>query len=151
MKQNDPYANKLVTTDFYAQKLPLKGRVVAVLRGTVYGRDLQLIPQPSRAIRAGEIHEFIATEEPAAPGTTVSRVAYLCFVEFENGGVILQGDRLILGGRLAGTVAGFDLSHHPNHINIVVRAEPLISGEEMGLECGDTALVAASSDDVPEM
>lgn len=141
MQESDPYIRKLVTADFYAQKLPLKGRIVAILRGTIRGRDLQLIPQSSRAVRAGEIHEFVATREKAVPGARVSEIAYLCFVEFENGGVVLTGDELVFGGRSVGAIAGFDLSHQPNHMNIVVKVESLMSGEELGLECGAPALV----------
>lgn len=141
MATNDPYVKKLVTTDFYAQKLPVKGRIVAVLRGIVEGRNLELIPQPSRTVKAGEIHEFIATQEDAAPGSRVSKIAYLCFVEFETGGVLLHGDEVVLGGKTVGTIAGFDMSHQPNHMNIVVKVESLLSGEDRGLESGATALV----------
>ena len=141
MAINDPYVKKLVTTDFYAQKLPLKGRIVAVLRGTVEDRNLELIPQPSRAVKAGEIHEFIATVENAVPGSRVSQIAYLCFVEFKTGGILLHGDEVVLGGRTVGVIAGFDLSHQPNHMNIVVQVESLLSGEDRGLKSGAAALV----------
>lgn len=141
MATNDPYVKKLVTTDFYAQKLPLEGRIVAVLRGTVEGRNLELVPQPSRAVKAGEIHEFIATKEDAAPGSKVSQIAYLCFVEFETGGILLRGDEVVLDGKMVGTIAGFDMSHHPNHMNIVVKVESLLSGEDRGLKSGAAALV----------
>ncbi|MBE3519109.1 MAG: hypothetical protein IMW97_02270 [Firmicutes bacterium] len=141
MATNDPYVKKLVTTDFYAQKLPLKGRIVAVLRGTVEGRNLELIPQPSRAVKAGEIHEFIATCEDVAPGSKVSQIAYLCFVEFETGGILLRGDEVVLDGKVVGTIAGFDMSHQPNHMNIVVKVESLLSGEDRGLKSGAAALI----------
>jgi len=129
---NDPYTTKKVTSDAYADKVPLEGKVVAVLRGTVANRGLDLIPQPSRAVSKGEVHEVILTSEPVAPGSRVGAIAYLAFVEFQSGGILLSGDKVYAGGQEIGELAGFDMSHFPNHMNIVVRGEPR-SGEERGI------------------
>ncbi len=132
MAGNDPYTSNKVTSSAYADKVPLEGNVVAVLRGHVADRGLVLIPQPSRAVIRGEVHEVILTSEQASPGSRVGAITYLAFVEFLSGGVLLSGDKVLVDGKEIGEVAGFDMSHFPNHMNIVVRGDPR-SGEERGI------------------
>lgn len=122
----------------------MPAKVVAVLRGIVPDRNMDLIPQPSRAVKAGDIHEIILTDQDAAPGSTVGRVAYLAFVEFQCGGVLLYGDRIYREGEPIGELLGYDLSHFPNHMNVVVRGE-LKSGEERDLRPGDTLIFTSSN------
>ncbi len=132
MADNDPYTTNKVTSDAYVDKVPLEGVVVAVLRGTVADRGLELIPQPSRAVSKGEVHELILTPEAASPGERVRAIAYLAFVEFLTGGILLSGDKVCVGGQEIGDLVGFDMSHFPNHMNIVARGD-LRSGEERGI------------------
>lgn len=132
MAKNDPYTTKKVTSNAYVDKVPLEGAVVAVLRGTVADRGLELIPQPSRAVSKGEVHELILTPEPVSPGDRVKAIAYLAFVEFQAGGVLLAGDKVSVDGQEIGELVGFDMSHFPNHMNIVIRGD-LRSGEERGI------------------
>lgn len=138
----DPYAGNKVSARAYADRVSLCARVVGILRGYVLDRGLDLILQPSRAIRAGEVHEVILTDQNVSPGSRVERVAYLAFVEFGCGGVLLTGDSVLVQGAILGKVAGFDLSHFPNHMNIVAKGE-LLSGEERSLRLGDTVLFRA--------
>lgn len=145
MSNSDPYTRKLVNTNYYAQRNELVSRVVAVLRGRLDNRNLELIPQPSRAIRQGEIHELIVTDENAAPGCQVQRIAYVAFVEFLNGGVLLHNDCVLTGKGCLGTLAGYDLSHFPNHMNVVLQGS-LKSGEDWGLEVGMQVVFKAHTD-----
>lgn len=140
MDTQDPYTRNLVNRGFYAQKLKVEAKVVAVLRGRLENRNLELIPQPSRAVKAGEVHEIIVTDEDAQPGSKVARIAYIAFLEFQNGGVLLTGDDLFIGGKFVGRLIGFDMSHFPNHMNIVVGGE-LKSGEERHFVPGMQALI----------
>ncbi|HHT84246.1 MAG TPA: hypothetical protein GXZ88_00610 [Firmicutes bacterium] len=135
MSNADPYTRKLVNPSYYAQRNELVAKVVAVLRGQLDNRNLQLIPQPSRAIRQGEIHELIVTDENAAPGCQVQRIAYVAFVEFLNGGVLLHKDSVLTEKGYLGTIAGYDLAHFPNHMNVALQGS-LESGEDRGLEVG---------------
>jgi len=130
--KNDPYVSKKVTSNAYVDKVPLEGVVVAVLRGTVPDRGLELIPQPSRTVSKGEVHELIVTPEPVSPGDRVGSIAYLAFVEFQQGGVLLAGDKVCIEGEEIGELAGFDMSHFPNHMNIVLRGD-LRCGEKRGI------------------
>jgi len=131
----DPYVRKKFTLNAYASKVELHGTIVAVLRGTLEDRNLELIPQPSRVVRQGDVHELILTDEDAGPNSRVGRVAYLAFVEFRNAGVLVRGDEVRINGLLVGRLAGFDLSHAPNHMNIVLVGD-FVAGEERGLLMG---------------
>ncbi|MBI4279300.1 MAG: hypothetical protein HY660_12670 [Armatimonadetes bacterium] len=148
MVPTDPYVTGLLQENFFAQKSPVAGRLVVVLRGHLEGRELELIPQPSRAVTAGEVHELVAVDEPkAGPGRVVNRVAFLGFVEFLSGGVLVAGDEVRVGGRVVGRLAGYDLTHMPNHMNLVILTPGALSGEEMGLELGAAVGFAGSGEE----
>jgi len=49
---------------------------------------------------------------------------------------MVVGDDLYVSGNKIGTIAGFDITHMPNHLNIVISSEERISGKEQGLELG---------------
>jgi len=66
----------------------------------------------------------------------VNRIAYLGFVAIADGGVIVADDEVYLAGCLVGTLAGFDETHMPNHLNIVIRTDRLADGVEQGAELG---------------
>lgn len=114
----------------------LAGSFVGVMRLKLESRGLQLIPQGSRAIRRFDIHELILTEEKTGPDGRADRVAYLGFVEFSQGGVLLTGDEVRIGGTLVGAIAGYDETHMPNHLNIVLTGSPWTSGVERGIALG---------------
>lgn len=128
----DPYRNNMFKADPYFAKIPLLGRMVVVLDGQYPERGLRLIPQPSRAICRHQIHELIMTDQEAEPGSVVNPIAYLGFVEFQQGGVMVAGDRVLVNGEDIGCVCGFDETHMPNHLNIVVRGQR-VSGRERNL------------------
>jgi len=135
----DPYAAGMVKNDPYVKKTTVVGRVVAILRGKADNRNLSLISPWSRALRNGEIHELILTNESEAmPGKNVNKISYLAFIEIVNPGVVVFKDKVKLSsGKCLGTLAGFDETHMPNHQNIVILTDQLITGEEMGLNLND--------------
>lgn len=136
-RTRDPYALGIVPPQPFAAKTPLRGQLVAVLRVTFERRGLELEPVGSRAFPDGSIAELAVTDEPdAQPGKTVQRAAYLGFVRFPTGGIVIVGDTCSIAGETVGVVAGFDTSHEPNHLNIVVRADRLAHGAERGLAPG---------------
>lgn len=138
MMQKEVYERGLVTGQAFAARTPVSGRLVAVLDAEATGRGLNLIPPLSRAVVKHEIHELIVTPEPSAgPGSVVNDIAYLGFFEVEDGGIILVGDYLDVAGQRIGQVAGFDLTHFPNHMNIVVRGVEVATGRGLRLELGD--------------
>ncbi len=142
----DPYALGIVPPQPFAAKTPLRGQLVAVLRVSFERRGLELEPVGSRAFPDGSIAELAVTDEPdAQPGKTVQRAAYLGFVRFPTGGLVIVGDRCSIDGVTVGVVAGFDTSHEPNHLNIVVRADRLAHGAERGLVPGQAVEFSLAS------
>ena len=133
----DPYVTGMVTSNAYRAKAPVTGRICAVLELRYDRRGLELIPQPSRVVRTGDVHELFVTDEAgAAPGRVVDRATVLGFFEAIQGGVVRAGDRVTIDGREIGTVVGFDETHAPNHLNIVVGAPSLATGVDLGLDLG---------------
>lgn len=135
---SDPYKNKAFKETPYAKKTEITGQLVVVLRGKLDDRGLQLIHPISRAVKSGEVHELILTDEKnSAPGKEVNSISYLGFVEIKNPGVILTGDTVTINDKEIGVIAGFDETHMPNHLNIVIRSDSRKSGEQMGLGLND--------------
>jgi len=140
-KPVEPYAGSLDPNAIYTGVRPVKARVVAVLRLELDDRKLQLIVQKSRALREGDIVEMAVTDEPgAAPGAEVNSVGYLGFVEITQGGVVLTGEEVSVtadGNRgVIGNVVGFDETHIPNHMNVIVRVPLRTTGKGMQWEIG---------------
>ena len=133
----DPYSSGKLTANPYAKKTDVTGKLVVILDGRMEDRCLSLIKPISRCVLTHEIHELILADEDAGPGSAVNRIAYLGFCAFEQGGVIVAGDEFFVGDRLLGRLAGFDETHMPNHLNIVIKGNALKTGIELGAELGD--------------
>ena len=141
----DPYQSGLSAAHFYQERREIRGSLVAIMQNRLENRGLLLIPQPSRAVRQGDVHEFISTAEPGVgPKSTVNSVSYIGFVEFFTAGVICIGDAVKVRGITIGTIAGFDDTHMPNHMNIVISQDGLRSGSELGLKLDETVSVGVS-------
>ncbi len=63
-----------------------------------------------------------------------NRVRAIAFFEITKSGLVVAGDDVWIEDRLLGKLAGFDVTHMPNHINVVVKTYSL---EEPGLRVGD--------------
>jgi hypothetical protein len=101
-------------------------------------RGMRLEPYASRCVRVGEVHELVATDhDEITAGTRIDRVAFLGFAEITAAGVLDRGDEVWIGGRRIGVLLGFDGCHLPNHYNLLIRADPPPTGEELGLVPGD--------------
>lgn len=135
----DPYVNKLLDQDRpCVEKSPVRGRINCILHARAEKRGLELCPYPSRAVLQHEIHELILTaESEAAPGKTVNRISYLGYFEVEQGGVLWIGDKVLINHQPVGSLAGYDLTHFPNHMNIIIRIDgDLYTGLEANLHPG---------------
>jgi hypothetical protein len=118
---SDPYArNMFGQFNPYFAKRQISGKLAVVLDGTFDERGLELILPSSRAVKTSEIHELILSDEETGPGQRVNRIAYVGFIEINQGGVIVVGDSVRIGGQVVGKIAGFDETHMPNHLNIVL-------------------------------
>jgi L-arabinose 1-dehydrogenase len=122
-------------------KAPGEARFVKIMSHTRDDRGFTLIPHASRCIRATELHEIVLTD--SAPiggfeGGRIDRVGFLGFAEFVTPAIIERGDIAYTGERVLGEVIGFDECHFPNHYNIIIRGDVLLTGASAGLKVGET-------------
>ena len=130
---------RFVTLSTYAANRPVKGTVITVLDSTHEQRGLKLIPTYSRALPKHSIHELIATDETGKkPGDTADRIAYLAFFEVTRGGCILVGETLVVDGQAVGEIIGFDETHEPNHINIIIGVKKRRTGPQLKIGVDST-------------
>lgn len=124
-------------------KRDVRATVVKVLVHQRTDRGMRLEAFASRCVRAGEVHELVATDHvETAAGARIDRVAFLGFAEIDAAGVLDRGDELWIGDRRIGVLLGFDGCHLPNHYNVLVRADAgaLRAGGELGLAAGERAV-----------
>jgi hypothetical protein len=136
----DPHTVNVLDRNYpYMEKSTVVGRLNCILHARSNARKMVITPHPSRAVLQKEIHELILTDEGSAGmGKEVNHVSYLAFFEVLEGGMILVGDRVAINGEEIGTVAGFDLTHFPNHINLCIRVPgELKTGYEMECHVND--------------
>ena len=132
-----PYDPKLITPSVYGDRRPVLGEIVALLHIIFQDRGLKLIQARSRALLKDEIHELMITdEEGAAPGGGADRVSAIAFFEVRRGGLAVVGDEVVIGGSALGSLAGFDMTHMPNHMNLLLKsasleAPPIRVGDEV--------------------
>jgi len=132
---SSPYDFKRITPSVYGDKRPVEGEVVAILHVEFEDRGLEFIQTKSRTVKLNEIHELMITDEQdAAPGGGANRVRAIAFFEITKSGLIVVGDQVTIEGRKLGTLAGYDVTHMPNHINVVVKTKTL---DEPILRVGD--------------
>lgn len=145
---SDPHVKNLVTRDHYHQKTELTGRIFAILDWQTDDRDMTLIPHLSRAVRRGEVLELILTDEKeAAPGGAVSRVSYLGFIEMGETGLLVGGDKVSVDDKEIGELVGFDETHMPNHLNVVIRVDARKTGRDMDLALDTLCTFAGITED----
>lgn len=135
---NDPYLTGVTSERPDMPHRAIEGAMMAVSARSHEARGLSLIPQRTRCLRRYDVHELIVTNENRQDAkATIDRVAYLGFFEVTSGGLLIQGDELLIADGLVGQVLGFDETHMPNHLNIVISAPQRRSGKEAGLALGD--------------
>ena len=128
---------RFVTLATYAANRPVTAAVVTVLDSMHEARGLKLISTYSRALQKNSIHELIATDETGRkPGDTVNKIAYLAFFEVTRGGCIIVGETLFVDGKAIGEIVGFDETHEPNHLNIIIGVTSRRTGRQLNISVG---------------
>lgn len=144
----DPHRQNRVTRDHYYRKTEVGARLFALLDWAVEDRDMTLIPQLSRAVRRGDILELATTDEAdRQPGQTVQRIAYIGFAEVVDTGLVLIGDHVKIGKETVGTVIGFDETHMPNHLNLILQVETRQTGRELDVKLDALVVFAGIHDE----
>ncbi|WP_018691207.1 DUF6917 domain-containing protein [Algicola sagamiensis] len=136
MISNETYPHCDLSTDV---KIPVKSLLVKKLFHKQRDRGMTLIEFESRCVRRGEVHELVTTtQRNLEAGDRVNDVGFIGFVEIHNAGVIEKGDLVLANEEQLGTVVGFDECHFPNHYNILIESEQLISATDLNLSLLDT-------------
>jgi hypothetical protein len=132
----EPYAAGFIPNNVIEEKRNVVGTLVAKATLLLERRGLRLIAPRTRALLSSQIHELVLTDEPnAAPNHTVDRVFILGFMEVKTGGIVAVGDSVSVAEKVIGHVAGFDETHMPNHMNLVIVAKQLTGQSlEVGTE-----------------
>jgi hypothetical protein len=135
----DPYAEKKLSTKYpCADKSIVTGKLCVILDARAADRGLELVVFPSRAVQKNEVHEIILTaEKEAIPGGKVNNISYLGYFEVLESGVLWMGDKVMVGEKEIGILAGYDMTHFPNHMNIIIKIDrDLYTGLEAGIKVG---------------
>ena len=118
----------------FSDKAAIVASLVAVMDHRRHDRALSISGFKTRCVRRGEIHEFLlCMPPPENDASPINEISYLGFAEIQTPGVIAVGDRVVLGEAQVGTIYGFDDTHMPNHMNIVLEGTSLKNGAERGL------------------
>jgi len=139
MNQSNFDPNK-ISPSVYGNRRSVKGEIVALMHATYENRGLDLIGPRSRTLTKDEIHELMITDEPeAAPGGRADRVSVIAFFEITRGGLAVVGDEVSITGTTLGELAGYDLTHMPNHMNVVVKRKSLAAPK---IKIGDEIIIS---------
>jgi hypothetical protein len=136
----EPYRDGIVSRKLIIIKDILPAHATGILTNTTNKRGMSLIINSSRAVRVNDVHELACTTENCEPGNVVDEIGYLAFIIFDESGVIAVDDKLLVDGVLFGKVIGFNETHSPNHINIILQVEKITTGILSGWKPG-TALI----------
>ncbi|MCK3860980.1 hypothetical protein [Pseudomonas sp. B329] len=113
-------------------KGPISARLIKLLFHKQMTRGMRLMEFQSRCVRRTEVHELVTTDQrDAQPGDRIDRVGFIGFVEVLEAGVVEAGDAFYIDGRCVGHVLGFDECHFPNHYNILISTQTLLSGDDI--------------------
>jgi|Deesub1362A_J573_1020465.scaffolds.fasta_scaffold19323_2 hypothetical protein len=141
----EPYKSGLIKKSPYIAKREILGEIVAILDIIIDERGMKLIDPMSRALAKNSICEIAITdEEDASPGKVVNHVGYIGFMEVKNGGVAVVGDEVYISDRLIGVIAGFDTTHAPNHITLLLKADEVSTGGKLNLKIGNSVKILMS-------
>lgn len=134
---SDPYQSGIIPANIYYKKEQVTGRFVVIMHAILKKRGLKVIHQPTRAVKKFEIIEVITTEEHPELGDIVNSITYLGFIEVEKGGVLKVGDLVNTSKNNIGKIIGFDETHMPNHMNIIIKVNKRMSGKDLNLDLGE--------------
>jgi hypothetical protein len=115
----------------------IQAQFVAILGHYHVSRGMIASPYQTRCIQKGEIHELVYVYENEKGLIDLNDAWYLGFVEFQAGCVLAKGMKMNIVGEPSGTLIGFDVTHEPNHLNILIAEKKPQTGTARGLSIND--------------
>ena len=115
---------------------PVEITLVMVLGHSRAEREMEQGKYMTRCIKAGEVHELVAVAAHTLSDGKYHGASYIGFAEFNSSAVIHVGEKVFLGAAYVGVVGGFDYTHFPNHINILIEAEHPRDGQTLRITTG---------------
>lgn len=132
-------------------KTIIESRLVKKLFHKQDNRGMTLCEFASRCVRAGELHELVTTtQHHLTPGERVDEVGFIGFIEISNAGVLEKGDLVFAGERYIGRISGFDECHYPNHYNVLIETEQLLTATDLNISVLETFSFIGKPDDLSE-
>ncbi|ENQ3104956.1 hypothetical protein ACEOWJ_000888 [Bacillus cereus] len=126
-------------------KRNVAGQFVKLLFHKQDNRKMNLANFKTRCIREGEIHEIVTTiYGDLVEGDIINVVGFLGFIEINKGGVIQKGDIVKVADKHIGTVLGFDECHFPNHYNIIIKTDKVLSSQDLDIIIEDPIIFVDS-------
>ncbi|MEV7540885.1 DUF6917 domain-containing protein, partial [Pseudarthrobacter oxydans] len=123
-------------------KLDVNTSVVRLLFHETDARGMRLSHHGSACVRRGEIHELVVTTDATdSAGSIIDRIGYIGFIEFTEPAMLTRGDTFWYGNIPLGEFAGYDESHMPNHLNLILRHSHLITAEDFDLRPRDVITI----------
>lgn len=124
---------------------PIKNQFVAVMAMATPNRGMIASEFHTRCVQKGEVHELICLYENEDGQVDLNDAWYLGFIEFQQGCVLAKGMQLSVNGEYVGTLVAFDMTHSPNHLNILLAHPSPKTGQQQGIQVGDQGVFVAEA------
>jgi hypothetical protein len=123
---------------------PVEITFVMVLGHDRADREMEKGSFLTRCVQAGEVHELVAVSAKTLDKGKYRGASYLGFVTFNGPAVIYVGESLLIHGKQIGVLGGFDYTHFPNHMNILIETEQPANGRTLGITVGQSGEFSGS-------
>ena len=125
--------------------LRIESRFVAVMHTAQADRGMVASEFHTRCVQRSEVHELICMRQDESGLVDLNDAWYLGFIEFSSGCVLAKGMRFEYNGKKLGTLVAFDMTHTPNHLNILLATPRPRTGREQGIQAGDFCCIFAGA------
>ena len=119
----------------------IESRFVVVMHTEQANRGMVASEFHTRCVQRGEVHELVCMQQDQAGLVDLNDAWYLGFIEFSSGCVLAKGMQFVCEGVTLGTLAAFDTTHTPNHLNILLATAKPQTGKEKGIQVGNLCRV----------
>jgi hypothetical protein len=141
-------SQKIARTEPFSLEIPdyitqmdfakIETHFVAILGHQSLDRRMIASPHHTRCIQDGEIHELVYVAESPDGLIDLNDAWYLGFIKFPQGGVLAKGMTIEINGQGKGKLIGFDETHFPNHLNLLISDQNPQNGQDMSLKLNDS-------------